>query len=89
MQLIKIDFNSEELLLAIRSEVSKCISEHLARPEENALLTRRQLKNKYGLSYSTIHRYVSKGILIPSRIGGKVYFDQKQINETIIRQIGK
>lgn len=77
----------EDFLNSISLEISKCLLEHAKRSDCIELLTRKQLRDKFGLSYSTIHRYVSKGILTPRRIGGKVFFDSKHITQVISNKI--
>lgn len=87
MKLMQIqDVSFEELLLAIKDIVQKCISDQSVKSSP-PLLTRKELKLKYGLSYSTISRYISRGLLVPNRIGGKVFFEQEQIDQAIKKQI--
>jgi len=73
----------EELLHAIDQLVEKRLSSHIVYKDTARLLTRQQIKDQFGISLSTIHRYVTRGILIPKRIGGKVYFDQEAILDAI------
>ncbi len=73
----------DELLHAIDKLVEKRLSALIASKDTARLLTRKQINDKYGISFSTIHRYVTRGILIPKRIGGKVYFDYAAILDAI------
>jgi len=84
MKMIQVqEVSVEELVLSISKEVSIFILNHLSKAQEPILLNRRQLKENYGFSYSTISRYVSKGLLTPKRIGGKVFFDKHQVEASI------
>ncbi len=73
----------DELLHAIDQLVEKRLSSLIVYKDTARLLTRKQIKDQFGISFSTIHRYVTRGILIPKRIGGKVYFDQEAILDAI------
>lgn len=89
MKTIQIEINFNDFLKELNVEISKCLVEHLRRSDDNELLTRKQLRQKYGLSYSTIHRYMTRGILRPNRIGGKVFFDKKQIESSISQKVAR
>ncbi len=79
----------DDFLQAISSEFSKCLLEHARSFDSSELLTRKQVRDKFGLSYSTIHRHVVNGILTPSRIGSKVYFDSQSLTKSIRPKVNK
>ena len=84
MKTIQIEsITLRELLHAIDKLVEKRLSLLILRRDKARLITRKQVKDQFGISFSTIHRYVTRGILIPKRIGGKVYFDLESILNTI------
>lgn len=82
------DVSYDTLLNDIHYAIAKCLSEQSSKSEGQKLLTRKQLREKYSISYSTISRYMNQGLLIPYRIGGKVFFDQSQVEKAISPKIG-
>lgn len=64
-----------ELLHAIDKLVEKRLSALIVYKDTARLLTREQIKDQFGISFSTIHRYVTRGVLVPKRRFGKDYFD--------------
>jgi len=80
MKTIKIEsVTLDDLLHAIDKLIGKRLSALIVYKDTARLLTREQIKDQFGISLSTIHRYVIRGILIPKRIGGKVYFNLESI----------
>jgi predicted DNA-binding transcriptional regulator AlpA len=73
----------DELLHAIDKLIETRLESLIGFKEPARLLTRKQIKDQYGISFSTIHRYVTRGFLVPKRLGGKVYFDQESINKAM------
>lgn len=53
--------------------------------EETQYLTRKEASAFLGVSISTIHQWCKKGILKPYRIGNRVRFKKKDIEETLLK----
>lgn len=54
-----------------------------AENKPDKLLTRQQVSKIFGVNVSTLHRWESKGILIPIRLGRKVRYRNSDVEELI------
>lgn len=57
--------------------------EHKPLEIENELMTRKQCKDFFQVSYVTLYNWKKKGILMPLVIGGKVFYKKESIIELI------
>lgn len=71
----------EELSTSILNGVDDRIQSLVEKPNKpRTYLSRKQVKELLGVSYVTLNEWGKKGILIPYRIGCKVYFKSDELD---------
>jgi len=87
MQLEIIQITTEQLSQILKEVVSEQLKElgqyQSEKTEERNLLSRQQTCDYFGISKPCLHDWVKNGILKPTKVGGRVYFKQSDINLVI------
>jgi predicted DNA-binding transcriptional regulator AlpA len=56
----------------------------ITRKEEDVLLNKKQTRKRLGdISLSTLDRHIANGLLVPAKIGGRVFFREETIDAFI------
>jgi len=79
VQLVNVP--KEELITEIEKVIIKVLEAlKFGQPEkEKELLTRKEVMELLGVTYSTLFNWNNKKILVPRKIGHRVYYDRKEV----------
>jgi predicted DNA-binding transcriptional regulator AlpA len=79
LQLVQVP--KEELITEIEKVIIKVLEAlKFGQPEkEKELLTRKEVMELLGVTYSTLFNWNNKKILVPRKIGHRVYYDRKEV----------
>lgn len=87
-----IQLTPQELAEMISKEVSSSLEVQLSEllnssvgKEEKEYLSRKEVSEYLGISYSCIHDWMKRGILSPYKIGNRTFFQFKEIKETLLK----
>src|SRR5690554_2324918 len=87
-----IQLTPQELAEMISKEVSSSLEVQLSEllnssvgKEEKEYLSRKEVSEYLGVSYSCIRDWMKRGILSPYKIGNRTFFQFKEIKETLLK----
>ena len=80
-----VQITPKQLSQLLREVVKEQLQElHQPQPSnKQALLSRQQTCDYFGISKPCLHDWVKNGILKPTKVGGRVYFKQSDIDLVI------
>ena len=74
----------------VMQEVMSPMSANLKQPHQTTkYLTRQEVCAKFGISYPTLHRHVNSGLFHCMKVGRKSYFDERQIESSMVKLTAK
>lgn len=76
-----VSLPKEELIIELEKVVMKVLAIKFGQEPETKkeLYTRKEVMELLGVTYSTLFNWNKKKILIPRKIGHKVYYDRKEV----------
>ncbi|MEB8328310.1 helix-turn-helix domain-containing protein [Flavobacteriaceae bacterium KMM 6897] len=70
--------------LALLEEELKNIKENFQPKEAEDLMTRQEVVDYFKISFPTLHQWTNHGILCCYRIGNRVYYKRKEIENRLV-----
>jgi len=79
---ITMDEWCEKMRAIVREELA-AMQPAVPAPVKNGYLSRREMKEKLGITYPTLQRRILDGSLIAYRMGRRVYFKPDQVDQAL------
>ena len=79
-----ITITKEDLKILIKETLSEVIASAPASEQKTSKkLTRKEVAELLHISLPTLHSYINKGLVCPQKIGGRVLFDAREVEEAM------
>ena len=94
MERVFTSYSDREFKEVLSEQVKEAVKEALhtgteekpnPAPQEIGYRTRAETRRMLGVAYSTMHYWEKAGILVPRRIGRKVYYSDEAIREALAK----
>lgn len=81
--MIKVDFDSEGLLLALKVMISDLLDDRFRNISNDQILSAKEVQEMLGISHVTLSKHVKNQLIPEHRLGGGRYFKQTEIMEAL------
>ena len=71
------------IIEGVKSQIED-LKSHFQPKEPKQYLSRQEVSNMFSVDLSTVHNWTKKGILTAYQIGGRVYYERTEVENSII-----